>query len=78
MAKITLSSFLESLTHPRHRELADSILKGETLEQLSQRGFSKEIAQDMSDKIYWAKKGYPKPCYGCSIIRKAIGVMPKL
>lgn len=74
MAKINLEIFLASLTHPRHRELADSILNKETLAEMNQKGFTKEIVQDMADRIHWAKMGYAKPCFGCSIIRKAIGI----
>lgn len=74
MAKINLEIFLNSLTHPRHRELADCILNKETLKQMEDKGFVKEKIQEMSDKIHWAKMGYSKPCYGCSVIRKFIGL----
>lgn len=74
MAKINLEIFLNGITHPRHKELAEAILRKETLKQMNDRGFTKEIVQDMSDRIHWAKMGYSKPCYGCSLIRKFIGL----
>jgi len=52
MAKINLEIFLNSLTHPRHRELADCILNKETLKQMEDKGFVKEKVQEMSDKIH--------------------------
>lgn len=52
MAKINLEIFLNSLTHPRHRELAECVLNKETLKEMNEKGFTIEKVQEMSDRIH--------------------------